>query len=236
MPPKTRGAVRRSQLVTTYGVGSVVAIEDESFMVASIDRWGVEEPNLHEARLERELNVAGFVLPPASEDGRDIPVVRFPTWYSCPKCRRLAEHRVFTSNDQNKCPECDRNLIPSRFVVACSNGHIEDFPYLRWVHHGKVDESRDHRLEIEAAGATASLADIRISCSCGAVRSMEGSFDRFALREIASCRGRRPWLSDFEDCQGAEFRTLQRGASNVWFSRLRSALSIPPWSDAAFQL
>jgi hypothetical protein len=29
-------------------------------------------------------------------------------------------------------------------------------------------------------------------------------------------------------------RTLQRGASNVWFSLTRSAISIPPWSEGAF--
>ena len=31
-------------------------------------------------------------------------------------------------------------------------------------------------------------------------------------------------------------RALQRGASNVWFGSHRSAISIPPWSDSAFQL
>ena len=36
--------------------------------------------------------VSGFVVPPAT-DGGDIPVVRFPRWYSCPKCRRLDDHR-----------------------------------------------------------------------------------------------------------------------------------------------
>jgi hypothetical protein len=50
---------------------------------------------------------------------------------------------------------------------------------------------------------------------------------------VASCRGKRPWLKDREECGGA-LRTVQRGASNVWFGRLVSALSIPPWSDAAF--
>src|SRR5205809_81098 len=42
-----KGSIRRSQLVTTYGVGSVVAVEDESFMIAGIDRWTVDGPNLH---------------------------------------------------------------------------------------------------------------------------------------------------------------------------------------------
>ena len=37
-----KGAVRRSQLITTYGVGSVVALGDESFMVAGIGKGGLQ--------------------------------------------------------------------------------------------------------------------------------------------------------------------------------------------------
>ena len=47
MPRKPKGAIRRSQLITTYGIGSIIAVEDESFMVAGIDRWdaGAAEPS-----------------------------------------------------------------------------------------------------------------------------------------------------------------------------------------------
>jgi hypothetical protein len=50
------------------------------------------------------------------------------------------------------------------------------------------------------------------------------------------CRRRRPWLNDDEDptdCNDGKtyLYVLQRGASNVYFSVIRSALSIPPWSD-----
>lgn len=31
------GSVRRSQLITTYGVGAMVAVGDESVMVAGLD-------------------------------------------------------------------------------------------------------------------------------------------------------------------------------------------------------
>jgi len=72
MPRKPKGAIRRSQLITTYGIGSIIAVEDESFMVAGIDRWAPGPPNLHEPRLERRLRVNGFRIPPASEDGPDI--------------------------------------------------------------------------------------------------------------------------------------------------------------------
>lgn len=68
MPGKPKGAIRRSQLITTYGIGSVIAVEDESFMVAGIDRWDPGPPNLHEPRLERQLHVSGFRIPPAQRE------------------------------------------------------------------------------------------------------------------------------------------------------------------------
>src|SRR5688572_5370319 len=106
MSPTTPREVRRSQLITTYGVGSIVAIQDEAFMVAGIDRWPVNASNMHEPRLERELNVEGFAIPPASEDGRDVPVVRFPNMHSCPECRRLDRHDYFANFVSNVCGSC----------------------------------------------------------------------------------------------------------------------------------
>jgi Domain of unknown function (DUF1998) len=230
-----KGAVRRSQLITTYGVGAVIALGDESFMVAGIDRWPVRDTNLHEPRLEAELGVHGFVVPPASDGGDDIPVVRFPRWHTCPKCKRLDDHYKLTSFDSNKCGDCNRTLVPSRFVTVCPRGHIDDFPYKRWVHEGRASEGT-HELRIETMGATASLRDIKISCDCGASRTMDKAFDRFALRDVTRCFGNRPWLGKQQEGCEEPVRALQRGASNVWFGSHRSVISIPPWSDSAFQL
>jgi hypothetical protein len=230
------GEIRTSQLITTYGVGAIVALEDEAFMVAGIDRWNVDGPNLREPRLERELRVSGFVTPPAT--GRDdIPVVRFPVWHSCPVCKLLAPHNSFTSYQRNRCNVCDQPLIPSRFVMVCSRGHIDDFPYFRWVHRGRKSEAkRRHEMRIETHGNTGSLASIVITCDCGAQASMDGAFGRGALRDVSRCTGHRPWLiADDETCAETP-RTLQRGASNVWFPVVRSALSIPPWSEGAYKI
>jgi hypothetical protein len=67
MPAKPKGEVRRSQLITTYGVGSIVAVEDESFMIAGIDRWDPGPPNLHEPRLERRAISDVVALPDVQE-------------------------------------------------------------------------------------------------------------------------------------------------------------------------
>jgi hypothetical protein len=231
--PTIKGHVRRSQLITTYGVGSIIPVADEAFMVAALEHWRVDRPDLHEPRLQRELRVAGFVQPPATDDRPDVPVVRFPAWQSCPVCRRLLPHRRFTHWDLNTCPECSQPLVPSRFVIACERGHVDDFPYERWVHRGAPAAGVEHELKLRAAGHTASLAGILITCSCSAERTMEDAFNRYALKDVTTCVGRRPWLTfERESCTESP-RALQRGASSVWFGLTRSALSIPPWSEAA---
>ena len=236
MVARSIGEIRRGQLITTYGVGSVIAVGDESFMVAGIDRWLIGAPDVHEPVLQRQLGVNGFVAPPSSEIGAGIPVVRFPEWSYCPMCRRLAHYSEFGAYHDNRCGLCDRSLVPSRFIAVCEDGHTEDFPYFRWSHRGRATSGDRHELRIDAGGESASMRDVVISCVCGAEVSMDGVFGRQALRGVAACSGRRPWLaaSDEDSCDKA-LRTLLRGASNVWFPLVRSALSIPPWSEEAFK-
>jgi hypothetical protein len=68
---------------------------------------------------------------------------------------------------------------------------------------------------------------------------MEGIFGRDTFKGFA-CKARRPWLSESKDpagCGGTEgqpppvMKAVQRGASNLYFPAIQSALDIPPWSD-----
>jgi len=226
---KIKASIRRAQLVTTYGIGALVAFGDDSYMVAGLDSWTVGEPDLHEQRLEKRLRVTGFVLPPSDENGKDIPVIRFPEWHVCGTCGHLQPLDKLLG--EARCVSCEERLVPSRFVVCCRRGHIDDFPYFRWVHAGRERSDGKHMMSMDTKGASASLQSIIIKCSCGAARSMNGAF---AKNAIGKCSGRRPWIGgEREDCKEIA-RTLQRGASNVWFSEVASSLSIPPWSDAVF--
>lgn len=235
---RIKGSVRRSQLVTTYGVGAVVAVDEESFMIAGIDRWPVsEELTIHEPRLERELGVYRFCVPPASEGDSDVPVVRFPAFYSCAGCDRIDHISWLSGGTSSECNSCGRALVPSRFVVCCSNGHIDEFPYFRWLHKGQVSSgSKKHTISITSSGKTASLRDIELSCDCGVDPvNLDGAFGRDALREFGPCTGRRPWLEGENETCTEVPRVLQRGASNVWYPVVKSALSIPPWSEGAYK-
>ncbi|MFD4697134.1 DrmB family protein [Streptomyces niveus] len=236
-----RGSVRRSQMITTYGVGSLVAVDNESFIVSGTDSWNVSDaPIIHEHRLANILGVKYFRLPPASDDtSRDgVRVRRFPLWHSCPKCGTLQHVRGFNSPPgKNECGDCEEELVPSRFVMACAHGHIDDFPYWKWAHRNnrQVGETGlcGGTMRLRSSGKTASLRSILISCGCGVPEvSMEGAFRGKALSDLkVRCDGRRPWLKDApaEACSEAP-RTLQRGSSVAWQAIVKTALSIPPWS------
>ncbi|RFU42345.1 DUF1998 domain-containing protein [Actinomadura logoneensis] len=245
------GSVRRSQLLTTYGVGSLVAIGDQSYLVSGLDTWKVgRRPDLREFRLQTRLGLkTGFFLPPASDPpaGDGVKVRRFPDIYTCPGrdamsgegCDyNLRKFREFGSEAASECTDCGGALTPSRFVVACDRGHLDDFPYLAWAHRRplRADERPGHRLSFHTTGRTAALRSIVIRCSCGEEASMEGAFGRGAMESIRyKCFGQRPWLGvGAEEGCGSTPRTLQRGSSAAWFPIVRSALSIPPFSEQLY--
>jgi len=238
MATSERPKARQSQLVSTYGIGSLFPAGDQSFMICGVDDWYTNDNlRVEEPRLARSLRVSGFYAPSTGRKTGDIPVVRFPIYHYCPQCRALAPFWKFDSK-RMVCQECERDITPSRFVACCEDGHIEDFPYFQWVHRGATPSGDGtHKLTLKSRGASSSLSDIVIGCSCGVKPfSLDGAFARNALRQIKSCGGKRPWLPDSADetCD-KPLRALQRGSSNVWFAEVRSTISIPPWSSANSQ-
>lgn len=228
---------RRTQLLSTYGVGSLFPSETTSYMIAGIHEWKPREgDNISEPRLARSLGVSELKSPPAgSKNKRDVPVIRFPITQVCPSCRRI-DSLVRLSGDPAKARcTCEKRteLSPFRLVIACTRGHIDEFPYFRWLHKGQ-DSGSDHTMHLRARGRTSSLADLELTCTCGVEpRSLDGSAGPKALAEFGTCAGHRPWLGPdaTQPCDEIP-RAVQRGASNVWLPAVRSAISIPPYSQA----
>jgi hypothetical protein len=237
------GELRRSQLITTYGCGAIASLPRESVVIAGTDFWknaDCDSYHLHEENLQSYLGVKYFVSPPGNDEYSEniknlgVPAFRFPKWMFCPKCRRLALFTAFNfaTNSHPRCSRCGKPLIPSRFVVACKNGHLDDFPYMWWVHRGQECQGpRAPELEISMSSRSSGLDSIIITCrSCGKKRSMMGSVGGKGLEEF-SCTGHRPWLNDTDPVPCTEkVHALLRGATNLHFSVNASALSIPPWS------
>jgi hypothetical protein len=251
------GTVRRSQLISTYGIGGIIDLDKGSYMPMGLEDWdnSTRLPSLmiREPRLQAQLGVSHFRLPPVAQPiggsalvnaKSTAPAVRFPEWHECPKC-----HRIGTQGDPFEVAPDGARLIcvattcqkavatPVRFVVACRHGHIEDFPWVWWAHRRKEGIScSDPRLVLQSQGKSASLGDLHVKClTCGTASSLGDAFSPDSLGK-AECRGSRPWLFDREKECKEKPRVLQRGASNVHFPVVASALSIPPVSEAMFQI
>lgn len=228
---------RRSQLLSTYGVGGLFPAESTSFMIAGLHEWNVERADhIAEPRLARALGVAELKAPPAGGK-RDVPVIRYPYTQVCPKCRRIgALSELSKDKNEARCKVDNTDLSPFRLMGACRNGHVSEFPVYRWLHDGQQDKIRsdEHEMKLNVLGRTSSLGDLVLECTCGVDRrSLEGAIGPGSLVDFGKCRGLRPWLGldTHEDCDEYP-RAVQRGASNVWFPAVRSSISIPPYSLA----
>lgn len=188
-----------------------------------------------------------------------IPVAPFPRWMVCPFCRRLAplgsglfrlETPYRTDQIRYVHANCSRpgrppTVVPARFIVACKNGHLDDFPWREFVHRGPT--SCKGGLKLLELTATGEAAGIEVRCdgeNCAHTRRMSDAFkmDLNHQNPLPACRGRRPHLRDFEaGCkaptgQDMRMEPMLQGASNSWFGLTLSALAIPQGANLLGQL
>lgn len=238
------GKLRPSQAVTQSGPGSLVDLPTLSMIVMAADDWDLRTSRrLDEPRLARRLRVDGFRTPPylnGKEEFGGVPARVFPEFLICPACRRLAPYDRFSFSSSfsdftcrdSKCPGKGRaRAYPARFMVACPNGHLDDFPWHRYVHGPGIE--CDEELILEDTGETGALTDLWVKCPLHKKSENVGrAFGETGRERLPTCSARRPWLGD-TDPRGCRHRprVLLRGASNAYFPIVESALSIPPWSD-----
>ena len=182
-----------------------------------------------------------------------LPVAPFPAWMRCPKCGLLASlhSQLFELKkniyhpDRNfyvhtGCPSSKKSppkVLPARFLVACKEGHLDDFPWHYFVHHGS-QTCQNSRLQLREYGVSGSAADIEVRClTCGANRRMSDAFGEQGKMNMPQCRGRNSHLRNFKS-DGCEEQmvAISLGASNSWFPITLSALSIPTTTDILGQL
>ena len=264
-----RRRIRRMQAVSPSGVGAIIDLPGEALMVAGLDAWPTDDEGaradvISEERLAAHLNVRDFRMPPVriSDAGKELeklPMVRFPHWHFCPRCRALKKARW----DSTQVPRCDSTtlpdymaakkpcselprsrrwkMVPLRFVAVCSDGHIEDFPWIEWAHSSAENPvSRENGCENPSihlvSTGQSGLGALRVECrACKTSRLMYGATREKALGDI-TCSGYRPWLGGtHEECNG-ELKVVQRGASNVYFPDVASSILIPPHAKKYRQL
>ena len=270
-PVKPRvGGIRPSQLLMTFGVGSIVDLPKLSVMVMGLEDWPVDysqeisEPRVL-AAVRRELGsqVQRLYTPPMPSESQvispnpfdeeasvGVPVAPFPRWLLCPACRLLAqigsglfqlkEEPFRSERTRFTHPSCNKmnnpEVIPARFVVACENGHFDDFPWVQFVDNRNPCDGPE--LTLIERGVSGEAVDVRVTCrTCKATQTMAQAFGKEAERNPFPCTGRRPHLRDYEsDGCDQNARTMLLGASNSWFGVSLTALSLPTGEDKLGQM
>ena len=168
-------------------------------MICGLDDWPKRLPRRSPSHgWPASLGVADVPQPPhlggrASGTSRSVRFPRVGT--SAPSAAASARSGEFCrSRDEHAATTVQRDLTPSRFVVCCPNGHIDDFPYFAWVHEGSERAADGHDAQSHAPGATPPRWPTSWSrAAAGAAGTMAGSFglERPARsRQLLAARGR----------------------------------------------
>lgn len=247
---KVTHSVRAAQAVLQYGVGAMVDFPDQTLITAAPEVW-TETQRIYDDRFAKALGVDYFAMP------TNISYSRFPEWYFCPKCRKFQPISKWISEYQKRskakvlegdpymvkhmqCMDCRQDLVVARIVTVCKHGHINDFPWVKWVHKQSkkpICENPSLFFKTGASG-TEGLEGLSISCSCGAYTTLQGAFEKNCFEkldkdiddEMFRCEGGHPHKHIKEKCTCYP-RTVQRGSSSVYFPVVYSSLVIPPYAD-----
>lgn len=270
------GDMRRAQLIAPFGVGAMHVLADgTSVVTAGLDHWFPQQADgrfdlaafvVDEPRLRRHLEIDGLYEPPdfrapwkhrnAPNTDLKLPVLRFPRWSFCPRCKRLASHPLHTE-DRPRCSPCDKDpqrksqrspfVVQVSFVALCERGHLQDFPWNEWVHRSAQPSCSGNDLYLRSSGG-GTLAAQQVRCGkCDEQRSLEGITNAlhegsdgeqtsFLSRNLEPgrdapdflCAGGSPWLGENAgpSC-GLPLKGSLRGASNVYFSLVKSSIFVP---------
>lgn len=268
MTRKRVGEVRPSQVMHTFGIGSVVDLPHFSAVVMGLQDWDDPSPGtvIPEERLLGLVRsylgpqIERLSVPPAQSDNdgsttdpfdeeslRGVPLAPFPKWVRCTLCDLMApmdsglfelKHNPYRP-DQTKyvhkhCARARGNrwptVVPARHLRACEHGHVDDFPWVDYVHQGPT--SCRYELYLREFGVSAEAADIVVTCkACNSSMPMAPAFNedqRAAMGDwMISCSGNHPHIRHRASSCDVEMRPILAGASNLWFPVNAAVLTIP---------
>lgn len=249
-------------------------------ITAGLDYWftnnlqaelaDISQPNFNEFRLTedkrfiRRLGIDHLMQPPEYRVARrgqettdlsnfflPVPVFRFPNWHICPSCSTMMNVASGTSG-RVKCASCESKMGVSqtRFIVACENGCVMDFPWREWVFRKNniALSPLERNAKLKYIGGN-SVNDITVKAYDSsnkeiAKRTLLGAFgskagpdglktnlsDRLlsGSDERYTCPGCQPWLTATKKNKcGADLQPTLISATNAYFSEIKTSIYIP---------
>ena len=159
------GELRPSQLMHTYGVGATVELPELTTLVLGLEDWprALGEPSRSRGcsrpcgggRLASRAAADAAVVPDGDSSG--VPVAPFPRWLRCPcaaawrrSTRRVhAQAEPWRPSDPLRARRMPRTrstrpptAFPARYLMACQDGHLDDFPWVEFLHGGAPSRAR----------------------------------------------------------------------------------------------
>ena len=253
-------SLRSNSLLFHHGPGGLaVLLNGETAILPGLDAWYVSKranrqiiPNdallSSDRKLEEALQVDSLVMPPHSGLGinamdSNIPVELFPKWVTCNSCYRL-EKLDPSSPTIPTCSNCSKKgrMLQTNFVVVCKEGHIDDFPWVAWVHKGAANSCGNPQLLLRTAGIS-QLGSQRVECSCGKKRSLaeaqgqeigpdggqavSGLSARLDPTSLTLCSGSMPWLRQSSSSCDKDIWLALRSQANLYFPHTMRTFFLP---------
>ena len=248
--------ISRSQFVLTYGPGSIIETKNGPRIIPAMDSGlGVyfnrdifESFEIAETRISKfiqstsdnQLRIRIVALPTNAglekpSNSKIYSTFVFPAWKVC--YGRKGEHKPVLYNEP-KCPICKTydESSATRFVSACSAGHLDDVNW-QYAVHGN-NNCKPSYYFWKANGS--SLSDIVIECpNCNSKKNMKEIYN---LKFF--CTGRTPEkekpTSTFSPCYTKPVRTkncenkmkiIQRQSTSLRVSETMTLLTIPEFDN-----
>lgn len=236
--------IRMSQFVVTYGPGAILETGTGPRVIPRPD-IGLFNPNsgmrpidyaISDQRMSQGLlgGARVFRLPSNAERGvlHDQPLYMtrpFPIWRLCLNFHGHGGDFSVLFPTRN-CPVChlrSNEQEPSRFIVACPEGHMDDIDWYRLVHHSQSNCQQSEWFRWRGGGGA--LRDIELDCSrCGSTERFGDVYSqpwpchgRFPEQELLMAQpGRSPCARPA--------KIIQRQATNLRVPILRTLFTIQP--------
>lgn len=261
MNNKSEVKVRKGQLIHTFGPGAMVVNKNGiSLITGGLQYWyskngtheklkdsELESYKIIDDRLAKKLNVEYLLSPPDSSGSKTfspLPSIRFPFWHICsnPSCQSLQRISPVSETEETCkfCKSKSSRVYQSRFIAACPDGHIQDFPWIEWLNaHSKTKCRGEDSCELQLIGTDkVSSSEIKIRCkSCKTDNVPLSNIFKFDNRngEITSviqqkgisCRGSKPWVNfhESEACSKPLIAVL-RQSNNVYYAKTDSSIRL----------